>query len=226
MTTHGREMASALLSGRDRPLEPVDRFGEVVFGLIMVLTFTGSLSVATSGHHEVREMLIAALGCNIAWGIVDGVMYVVASLAYRARQARIQEAVGEVEGSTSRALLRSELPELLDEALDDRAVDTLVARVRDRNAPRLAAGITWEDLKGAFGVFLLVTLATIPVALPFIFVPEVHLALRVSNGVALAMLFISGWSLGRASGLRPWAVGGVVTVLGAGLVALTIALGG
>lgn len=226
MTNHGRELAAALLSGRDRVLEPVDRFGEIVFGLIMVLTFTGSISVATSGRQEVRELLIAALGCNIAWGIVDGVMFVVASLAYRARQARIQEAVSAVEASTSRALLRSELPELLDETLDDATLDALVARVRDRAAPRLEARITWNDLKGAFGVFLLVTLATIPVALPFVAIHEVHLALRVSNGVALAMLFVAGFSLGRASGLRPLAVGGTVTLLGAGLVALTIALGG
>lgn len=226
MTRHGREVASALLSGRDRVLEPVDRFGEVVFGLIMVLTFTGSISVATSGRQEVRELLIAALGCNIAWGIVDAVMYVVAALAYRTRQARIQEAVADVDPATSRALLRTELPELLDEALDDQGVDALVTRLRQRTVPRLAAGITWEDIKGAIGVFLLVTIATIPVALPFVFVGEVHRALRLSNGVALAMLFLSGWSLGRASGLRPWAVGGTVTILGAGLVALTIALGG
>ncbi len=226
MTTHGREMASALLSGRDRPLEPVDRFGEVVFGLIMVLTFTGSLSVATSGHHEVREMLIAALGCNIAWGIVDGVMHVMSSLSFRAHQARIQEAVRDVEGDTARALLRTELPELLDEALDDHAVDQLLEKVRHRDAPRLSVRITWDDLKGAIGVFLLVTLTTFPVALPFLFISEVRPALRVSNGVALVMLFLSGWFLGRSSGLRPGLVGGAMTVLGAALVALTIALGG
>ena len=226
MTDRGRELATALLSGRGRVLEPVDRFGEVVFGLIMVLTFTGTISVATSGRQEIRELLIAALGCNIAWGIVDGVMYVVAALAYRARQARIQEAVTQVEGTTARALLRSELPELLDVALDDRTVDGLVGRVRDRGTAQLTARITRDDVKGAFGVFLLVTLATIPVALPFVFVQEVHHALRVSNGVALAMLFAAGSSLGRASGLRPWAVGGTVSLLGAGLVALTIALGG
>lgn len=219
-------MATALLSGRDRVLEPVDRFGEVVFGLIMVLTFTGTISVATSGRQEIRELLIAALGCNIAWGIVDGVMFVVTSLAYRARQARIQEAVASVEAATSRALLRSELPELVNESLDDPALDALVAKVRDRAVPRLEARITWHDLKGAFGVFLLVTLATIPVAIPFVAIHEVHTALRVSNGVALAMLFFSGRSLGRASGLNAFAVGGTVTLLGAGLVALTIALGG
>lgn len=226
MTMRGRAMASALLSGQERALEPVDRFGEVVFGLIMVLTFTGSISVASSGRAEVRELLIAALSCNVAWGIVDAVMYVIAALADRARQARVHEAVAEVDGGTSRGLLRAELPELLDDILGDAEVDRLVARLRQRDTARLTAGVGGEDLKGALGVFLLVTLATIPVALPFVFMQQVHLALRVSNGIALVMLFLAGWSLGRASGLRPWLVGGAVTVLGAGLVALTIALGG
>jgi len=33
-----------------RVLDPIDRVSEVLFGLIMVLTFTGSLSVAEAGH--------------------------------------------------------------------------------------------------------------------------------------------------------------------------------
>ena len=55
-------------------LDPATSMGEVLFGLIMVLTFTGSLSVAQAGHDDVRAMLIAALGCNIAWGIIDAVL--------------------------------------------------------------------------------------------------------------------------------------------------------
>jgi hypothetical protein len=38
-------------------LEPIDRTSEVLFGLIMVLTFTGSLSVAQARR---RAMLIGA----------------------------------------------------------------------------------------------------------------------------------------------------------------------
>jgi hypothetical protein len=62
-----------------RVLEPIDRVSEVLFGLIMVLTFTGSLSVAEAGRSEVRTMLIGALGCNLAWGIIDGVLYLMAA---------------------------------------------------------------------------------------------------------------------------------------------------
>ena len=48
-------------------LDPIERVSEVLFGLIMVLTFTGSLSVASPERSEVREMLVGAIGCNLAW---------------------------------------------------------------------------------------------------------------------------------------------------------------
>ena len=66
-------------------LEPSERIAEVLFGLIMVLTFTGSLSVAEADRAEVRTMLIGALGCNIAWGIIDGVLYLMGCLAEKGR---------------------------------------------------------------------------------------------------------------------------------------------
>src|SRR6478609_7585843 len=52
-----------------RILEPSERIAEVLFGLIMVLTFTGSLSIAEADRAEVRSMLIGALGCNTVWGL-------------------------------------------------------------------------------------------------------------------------------------------------------------
>src|SRR3954465_1867820 len=68
-----------------RVLEPIDRVSEVLFGLIMVLTFTGSLSVAEAGRDDVRTMLIGALGCNLAWGIIDAVLYLMGCLAEKGR---------------------------------------------------------------------------------------------------------------------------------------------
>ena len=70
--------SSGARSGQATALSPFDRVSGVVFGLIMALTFTGSLSVATADRNEVRTILIGALGCNIAWGMVDAVMFVTA----------------------------------------------------------------------------------------------------------------------------------------------------
>src|SRR5258708_6984151 len=71
-----------------RFLEPSERVAEVLFGLIMVLTFTGSLSVGEANRAEVRTILIGALGCNIAWGIIDGILYLMGHLAEQGRSLR------------------------------------------------------------------------------------------------------------------------------------------
>ena len=65
--------------------------GEILFGLIMTLTFTlaAGIVIEEEGREGAREMLIGILGCNLAWGIVDGVMYVMLALFERNRRRRI-----------------------------------------------------------------------------------------------------------------------------------------
>ncbi len=49
----------------------------------MVLTFTVSLRVARADRTQVHEMLIGALGCNLAWGLIDAIMYLMSSVSER-----------------------------------------------------------------------------------------------------------------------------------------------
>ena len=69
-----------------RLLDPIDRISEILFGLLMAVTIVGSLSIATAGGDEVRTVLIAALGCNLAWGLVDAVMYLVRTVTEKTRR--------------------------------------------------------------------------------------------------------------------------------------------
>src|SRR5580704_12575623 len=69
----------------DRILDPMDGISEVLFGLIMALTFTCTLGVAIADNIQVRTMLIGALGCNLAWGIIDGGVCLMARLNERGR---------------------------------------------------------------------------------------------------------------------------------------------
>jgi hypothetical protein len=71
----------------DRILEPMDRISEVLFGLIMALTFTLTLGVVTAERIQVRTMLLAALGCNLAWGIIDASVFLMARFNQRGRIA-------------------------------------------------------------------------------------------------------------------------------------------
>ena len=110
--------------------------------------------------------------------------------------------------------------------MDDQGVTSLVARLKSLPPVPSVAKLQASDVREACLAGLLVLLATLPVAVPFLLIGEVERALRVSNGVAVAMLFVSGVSLARASGLRPWVLGGLMVVLGVVLVGITIALGG
>src|SRR5215510_10612247 len=94
-----------------RVLEPIERISDVLFGLIMVLTFTGSLSVAEAGREDVRTMLIGAIGCNLAWGIIDGIMYLMACLSERAQRIRTLVAVRKAANSEeAHRVIASALP--------------------------------------------------------------------------------------------------------------------
>jgi VIT1/CCC1 family predicted Fe2+/Mn2+ transporter len=83
-------------------LDPFDRVSEVVFGVLMAMTFIGALSVASDGREEVRTAMIAALGCNIAWGLTDGVMYLVGILTERTRARTLARRTGAPEGAAPR----------------------------------------------------------------------------------------------------------------------------
>ena len=86
--------ASPVAADRDRILDPVSRISEVLFGLIMALTFTRTIDVASGGTEETRTLLVGAIGCNIAWGIVDAVMYLLNVMVERGRELMAQRAQG------------------------------------------------------------------------------------------------------------------------------------
>lgn len=207
-------------------LSPPERISEVLFGLIMVLSFTGTLSVATAGRSEVREMFVGAVGCNIAWGIVDAVMYLLAILLERGRVLVMLRAARGADPAGGRAAVLEVLPEEVGQALPkEHLEDVRVALARGPEPPaRPPLGL--RDLRGAVGVFLLVFLSTFPVVLPFAFMSDAYRALRVSNAIAVAMLFAGGFGLARYAGLRPVRTGLAMVAVGAVLVAITIALGG
>ena len=212
---------------RRRVLDPTERFSEILFGLIMVLTFTGSLSAAESGRQEVRTMLIGALGCNLAWGIIDAVFYLMNTLGQRGHVSvalRRLRATGDP--AAARALLADELPADLASALGEEELEMLRRRLVTLPDAPPRPPIHRDDLRAALAVFLLVFLSTFPVTIPFLLMRDAMRALRVSNAIAIGLLFVGGYNLARFSGWRPWRTGFVMVAVGVALVGLTIALGG
>jgi VIT1/CCC1 family predicted Fe2+/Mn2+ transporter len=209
-----------------RLLEPVDRISEVLFGLIMALTFTCTLSVASAGREEVHEMLVGALGCNLAWGVVDGVMYVLACLTESGQKLTALKAARMEDSEDGRAIIAGALPPVIASVMSSADLETLRQRLQALPDPPERAHLTRKDLMGAFAVFLLVFLSTLPVAFPFVVMDDAKLALRVSNAVAIGMLFLGGFAYAHHAGMRRWLMGLGMVVLGVLLVAITIALGG
>lgn len=208
-------------------LSPVDRTSEVLFGLIMVLTFTGAISVSSDGTNEIRELLWAALGCNVAWGLVDAIMYLMNLLFERGHSRNVLIKLHKTApGSESLQILKEEMQPLLVELLDDEQLNKLEQKLRLVPEPPVRILLSGRDFYAGFRIFLLVFLCTLPVALPFAFIREPALALRVSNGVALVMLFMGGYNLAVHSGFRPIITAFVYMLIGVMLVSMTMALGG
>ena len=212
---------------RERVLDPVSRISEIIFGVLMALSFTGALNAATAGREEVRTVMLTALGCNLAWGLVDAVMYLVATMTGRARNLTLLGVVRIAKDrQTAHEAIAEALPGRLGEAVGADGLEDMRRRLIALPDVPTRMRLGRDDYAGAFGVFLLVVLSTFPVVLPFIFISKLALAMRVSNGVALAMLFIGGYQLGKYAGGIAWKTGLVMAAVGGVLVTIIMALGG
>jgi hypothetical protein len=210
---------------RNQPLDPVSRATEILFGLIMVLTFTASLNVAEAGRSDVRLMLIAALGCNLAWGLIDAAMYL---LSVRAEGAISHQALTRVRLASTSALARREIRSVLPAFMSNMFDEGDLERVRLQLVSEGAAEpsrLTLADWRAALAVFLLVFISTLPVALPFLLIDDPQRALWASHTIAIGSLFLAGYSLGQ-HWRRPLRVGLAMVVLGLLLVAIALILGG
>jgi VIT family len=208
-------------------LDPMERISETLFGLIMALTFICSLGVATGANINVHTMLIGALGCNLAWGIVDGGLYLLARINDQgSRNLKLREIRQSSDPETARRVIADVLPPELAALLPLDQIELMRQKLQQSPEPSPDAGLTKRDWTGALGLCLLSFLSTFPVVIPFLFLSDARLALRVSYAVAIVMLFGCGFVFGVRSGLRPWAAGLAMVAVGAVLVGIAVALGG
>ena len=191
----------------------------------MVLVYTGSISVAESGGESVAAVLIGAIGCNLAWAIVDAAMYLMGLFAERARGLTLLHAIGRTrDREEAHELIADLVPAALAAMLRAPEFEALRLRVAGARTPR--AALERDDYKAAGGVFLIVFLSTFPVVVPFLVMTSAAAALRVAQAIALVLLYAAGASLGRHTGRPAWRTGLAMAGVGAVLSALTFALGG
>ncbi|CAG2147318.1 hypothetical protein LMG19282_03130 [Cupriavidus campinensis] len=224
----GAALQSVDAETREPVLDVVDRVAEMCFGLFMALTFVGAVSSGAGGPDaDPRTMLHAALGCNLAWGLVDAVMFLIRTLASRGQRLSLAISVRNAGDRTAAlGFIHDALPRKMRSLVTDTELEAM--RVRLVGAPTLPARprLNLADLLASLRIFCIVVLTTFPVALPFVLLGDVRQALLISRMLTLAMLFVAGWALGRFAGIGAWATGAGMTVLGVALTAAVIALGG
>jgi len=220
-------MSEASNSPLGNVLDPMERISETLFGLIMALTFICSLGVATGADIKIQTMLIGALGCNLAWGIVDGGLYLLSRINDRGDKIVTLRAIRQAKDSeAARRVIADALPPELAAILPSDQLELVRQELQRLPEPSPGPRLTKRDWTGALSLCLLSFLSTFPVVLPFVFLADARLALRVSYAVAIVMLFCCGYAFGMRSGLRPWAAGFSMVAFGSTLVGVAVALGG
>lgn len=209
-------------------LDPATRVGECLFGLIMALGITGAVRLSQNEISS-RELFVNVLGCNLAWGLVDGVMYVMLALFERGRKTRIANCIVTAPNDAAAIeVIRAELEQRLEPLTTPEERLQLYGWVLEltRRANLEPPRVCRDDILGGVAVGGLVLLATFPILVPFVLISNASNAVRCSNLIALGMLFWLGFWWGRAVGANPYRISAGVTGVGLALVLITILLGG
>ena len=213
----------------ERHLEPSERMSELLFGLIMTLTFTlGAGLVIEEGPDATRELLVGVIGCNIAWGLIDGLLYIFNAMYARGEPFRAAQLLKRSGPAAAGVALDAKLDDSFGEALSDKTKTA----VREEVISHLGSlepspvKMTKDDFLGAVASFILVALCAAPAVLPFLIIDDHMAALRVSNVVMVGLLYLIGYrwaaliNANRQRVALGMALGGLV------IVQFTILLGG
>jgi VIT1/CCC1 family predicted Fe2+/Mn2+ transporter len=181
------------------------------------------------GRAGVRQLLVAAIGCNIAWGLIDAVMYIMNCVTVRSGKMRLVAAVQRApDTKTAVGLIQDEIEPELQELLDPAEAEAFSQSILKHMARARVTRktLTKDDLFGALACFWLVLVSCLPAALPFFILSQPRLALRISNFLLIALLFLVGRKWAQHAGTNQWITGTALIVLGLALVGLAILLGG
>ena len=208
-------------------LNTMDRVSEILFGIIMTLTFTCSIGIANAKNTEIRQLIIAAISCNIAWGLVDAISYIVSTIMQRSRNRTVLDSVLTTsDADKARKYISDSLPPSIASVLGAADLEQIRSKLAKLPDSALQVRLTTRDLKRSLMIFLLMFISTFPIVIPFIFIRDTQLALRISNMTAIVLMFLCGWSLAKYVGSNKWLMSFGLTLVGIVLVLITIVLGG
>lgn len=224
------------VSGDDGPkqglltaLDPADRLCEVTCGLVMTLTI-----LLTAGYYvedaddPAHTLLVVAVGCNLAWGLIDGLLYVMSDMYDRAKQRRGLDALRSADPARGQAFVRERLTRAAGAVLttDEETTVASALYAAATRTPDPPSGITIGNVRTALVTVLLNMLALVPPVLVFALVDDWSTALDLASALLVTMMFLVGEGWGREVGLRPWRAGASMVLIGGTMVAIAVVLGG
>jgi len=238
--THARRQPQAKPQGSplEQLLDPIDLLAEVIFSVLIILTFTLWFGIIKLGANPdklitveyMNEFIVAVVGATLAWGIIDGIMLALLSVFERGERHRfladLQAAASDEEAID---LIADEFDFSLEPITGEQQRQALYADVLEHlhdSKPR-PVGFQSEDLIGAVASVVVAILAIVPSLIPLILLRDQGiLAVRISNIVSFVVLFIAGYLWGRYTGANPWKTGLLLLSAGVIMMAIAIPLGG
>jgi hypothetical protein len=217
-------------------LDPIDRLAETIYSILILLTFTLAFRIFKLNPADavtpeyVNELLVAALLATVAWGVIDGIVYVLTEVLERGERHRIlwhiQSADTEEEAA---AAMADEFDYILEPITGEAQRDVLYRDVLDhlRDSRPQPVKLKREDFIGALACVLVAIIAVTPSLIPFVLLrDDPALAIRISNVISFGVLFYSGYEWGKYTGTSRIKTGLVLVAVGVLLVAIAIPFGG
>ena len=188
-------------------LAPGERLGEMLFGLIMTLTFT--LGAGHVGRYGGRRVDVAADRDDRLQRRVGRDRRRAADTRPHLRPGRLVRLGHAIAAAADEQRALEIVAGELDETLVPITSEaTRIALYRDvvgrvRSSPRSRPTMTWADVRAALAVFCLVFFASLPAALPYLLIHDPWIALRTSNALLIGMLFWVGYRWAGYTNFKP-----------------------
>jgi len=204
---------------------------EPMFGVIMVVCFTSVLRAFPDASDQVvRTILISALFCCIAWGLVDGIFYAWEAHYELEKKKKLQAQAHKAQGDpkNARELVEDDLGDTIVDLMDEKDKEQIY-QIIEKNVFGVDLGSVSikEDILTVLIAFSLVVGSSIIVMLPFLWISPATAALKVSNIAGILLLFVMGfWREEDTRFTKKLITGGFTALVALIITLVTVYLGG
>lgn len=207
-------------------IAPDDQAIETLSGIILTMSVLSTLQVTSAQTIDTRSLVYAAIGSTVAWGFVDGMMYLIGTLIDRTRAYKVVKGLRSAPNLLDfRKQLSAESPDYVVERLSDPSLEKIQAFLQSKEQLH-HRGLSFEHLQTAFYIWLVVVSAGLPLIMPLLFIKDHVIAFRMTQFISVWIMFAMGYKLGVWLDLKPFISGLIFAAIGVLIAVTCIYLGG